>query len=201
MSRDALRLVVLISGNGSNLQAIMDAIAAHKLNAEIVLVVSNRRDAYGLVRAAQANIPTAYMPLKPFTEAGLPRAAYEHNLGDAITLLAPDYVVMAGWMHILGAEFLDRFPQKVINLHPALPEMFNGTHAIERAYQAWQEGEITYSGCMVHYAIPDVDMGKIITWDTVGFLEDDTLESFSTRLHAAERRTLIQALAMLERSR
>ncbi len=136
------RLVVLVSGSGSNLQAILDACAGGTVPADVVGVISNRRDAYGLVRAEQAGVPGRYFPYKPYRDAGRSRTEYDADLAAEVAAFAPDVVVLAGWMHILSAAFLDRFPNRVLNLHPALPGMFTGTHAIERAFEAYQLGEI-----------------------------------------------------------
>jgi formyltetrahydrofolate-dependent phosphoribosylglycinamide formyltransferase len=188
------RSIVLISGSGTNLQALIDAISQGTLAAEIVLVVSNRKAAYGLERAAQAGIPTLYFPLKSYTDAGLSREKYDPDLAEKLMSYQPDWIILAGWMHILSAAFLDRFPRRVINLHPALPGTFAGTQAIERAFAAYQRGEINYSGCMVHYAVPEVDAGAVIAQEVVPFVEKDTLERFEARLHAAEHRIIVEAV-------
>jgi formyltetrahydrofolate-dependent phosphoribosylglycinamide formyltransferase len=188
------RLVVFISGSGSNLQAILDAIGAGQLATQVVLVVSNRKNAYGLVRAEQAGVPTLYVPLKPYTDAGRGRDAYDAELAARVLEYQPDLVVLVGWMHILSPAFLRHFPRQVINLHPALPGMFPGTHAIERAYAAYQHGEIDHSGCMVHYAVPEVDAGPTIAQAVVPLYPDDTPERFEERMHAAEHRLVIEAI-------
>ena len=105
-----LRLVVLVSGNGSNLQAILDAIGLGKLNAEVVAVVSNRKRAYALQRAEQADISTAYVPLKPYLRRGLGRADYDADVAELVSGFNPDCIVCAGWMHIFSSAFLDVFP-------------------------------------------------------------------------------------------
>src|SRR5690606_24030598 len=128
-----MRIVVLISGRGTNLQAILDACARGEIAGDVVCVVSNRRAAYGLERAHAANVPTEYLALKPFKDRGEPRSAYDAALADVVARYTPDLVVLAGFMHVLSPAFLDRFPNQVINLHPALPGEFAGTHAIERA--------------------------------------------------------------------
>ena len=192
-----MRLVVMVSGSGSNLQAILDAIEDGRLKAEIVLVVSNRKAAYGLVRAETAGIPTLYMPLKPYMEDGRSRVDYDLDLAAAIRPYAADFIVLAGWMHILSPAFLNNFPNQVINLHPALPGHFAGTHAIERAYQAFQVGEIAYSGCMIHYVIPEVDAGPTIDIEKVPIYPEDSLEDFETRMHTAEHRLIVRAIDKL----
>ena len=131
-------IVVFISGNGSNLQAILDACASGELNAQVVAVISNKRDAFGLERAQRANVPAIAKP-KPKEQD---RRDYDAELADLVASYQPDWVVLAGWMRVLSAAFLDRFPQHVMNLHPALPGTFPGTHAIERAYEAYRAGEI-----------------------------------------------------------
>ncbi|MDQ7029492.1 MAG: phosphoribosylglycinamide formyltransferase [Ardenticatenia bacterium] len=189
------RLVVFISGSGTNLQAILDACANGTLSAQVVLVVSNRKGAYGLVRAQRASVPTLYFPLKPYREAGRTREEYDADLAARVAQYEPDLIVLAGWMHILSPAFLDQFPERVINLHPALPGMFPGTHAIERAFQAFRRGEISYSGCMVHYTIPEVDAGPVIAQAKVPIFSSDTLESFEERMHATEHRLIVEAIA------
>jgi formyltetrahydrofolate-dependent phosphoribosylglycinamide formyltransferase len=188
------KLIVLISGSGTNLQAIIDAIAGGTLDAEIALVISNRKSAYGLVRAEKAGIPTLYFPLKPYKDAGKSRTTYDADLAAKLTSLRPDLIVLAGWMHILSPAFLDLFPHRVINLHPALPGMFAGIDAIERTYAAWQHGEATGGGCMMHYVIPEVDAGEVIVQAQVPIHTGDSLADFEARLHAAEHRIIVEAI-------
>lgn len=191
------RLVVLISGSGTNLQAIMDAITAKQLNAEIVLVVSHRKDAYGLVRAEQSGIATLYFPLAAYTKSGRSRDAYDEDLAEQIKSFQPDLIVLAGWMLILGSAFLNQFPNKVINLHPALPGTFPGVEAISRTYAAYQQGDVTQGGCMVHYVVPEVDSGPVITQVVVPIEPDDTFENFETRMHAAEHQLIVEAIRLI----
>ena len=162
------KLAVLISGNGSNLQAIIDAVAAGSLDAQIVVVVSNRKGAYGLERARRAQIPDRYFPLKPYRDAQRSRAEYDADLAALVSEYAPDWVVLAGWMHILSEEFLARFPNRVVNLHPALPGQFPGAHAIDDALAAFGRGEIDQTGVMVHL-VPDarVDEGPVLAQQAV----------------------------------
>jgi formyltetrahydrofolate-dependent phosphoribosylglycinamide formyltransferase len=187
-------IIVLISGSGTNLQAIIDAIEENVLQAEISLVLSNRKAAYGLVRAAQHGIPTLYHPLKPYRDAGKTREEYEADLAAKLRPLRPDLIVLAGWMHVLGAGFLDQFPQKVINLHPALPGQFAGTNAIQRAYDAYQRGDITYSGCMIHYVVPEVDAGPVIKQAIVPIEPDDSVNDFEARMHTTEHHLIVEAI-------
>jgi phosphoribosylglycinamide formyltransferase-1 len=184
-------LVVLISGNGSNLQAILDACAAGELGAKVVSVISNKADAYGLVRAKNAGIEAIHFP-KLENES---RNDYDARLAVYVSTCLPDYIVLAGWMRILSSAFLSSFPNRVINLHPALPGTFPGTHAIERAYEAYQRGEITHTGVMVHL-VPDegVDNGPALATEIVLINKEDTLETLGQRIHKAEYKLLVDTL-------
>jgi formyltetrahydrofolate-dependent phosphoribosylglycinamide formyltransferase len=188
------RLVILISGGGTNLQALIDAIGAGVLEAEVVLVVSNRRDAYGLERAKNAGLETHYAPLRPYREAGRPREDYDADLARILERYAPDLIVQAGWMHILSPAFLDRFPRRVVNLHPALPGEFDGANAITRAWDAHQRSGLERSGAMVHWVIPKVDAGEVIISREVEFFEGDTLDSFEARLHSVEHLLIVEGV-------
>lgn len=197
------RLVVLISGGGSNLQALIDAVQQGALDAEIALVVSNRRKAYGLERAKTAGIPTLYFPLKPYRDAGQDRAEYDRDLAEHISRYHPDLIVMAGWMHIVDPVFLEHFPGQVINLHPALPGRFPGADAIRRTFDAYHRGEVDHAGCMVHYVVPEVDAGPVIAQATVAITPMDNLSDFERNMHAAEHQLIVMAtrLALDERRR
>jgi len=188
------RLVVLISGNGSNLQAILDACAGGELGAKVVSVISNKADAYGLVRAKNAGVETIHFP-KLENES---RNEYDARLAELVNGKQPDYVVLAGWMRILSSAFLASFPKRVINLHPALPGTFPGTHAIERAYEAYQRGEITHTGVMVHL-VPDegVDNGPVLATEIVPINKDDTLETLEARVHKTEHSLVVATLKKL----
>ena len=185
------RLVVLISGHGSNLQAILDACASGELNAQVVAVIANKSDAFGLERARRSNITAIAKPKAKEQD----RRAYDADLADLAASFQPDWIVLAGWMRVLSSAFLDRFPQRVINLHPALPGTFPGTHAIERAYAAYQRGEIDRTGVMVHL-VPDegIDNGPVLAQTEVLIQPTDTLESLEARIHQTEHRLLIEAL-------
>ena len=191
---DLPRLVVLISGSGSNLQAILDAVEAGTITAVPTLVVSNRKNAYGLQRAEKAGVPTAYFPFKPYRDADKSREQYDMDLAGLIRPYQPQLIILAGWMHILSAAFLDHYPNRVINLHPALPGQFAGTHAIQRAYEAYQRGEIAHTGCMVHLTIPEVDAGPVLAQAKVPILPKDSLAELETRMHQTEHLLLVSAI-------
>ncbi len=189
------RLTVLISGHGSNLQALIDACTAGELEAEIGLVVSSTAEAYGLERAHRHGIPGEVLPWSSYRAAGKPRQAYDLDLARLVAASHPNLIVLAGWMRILTRDFLDHFPGKVINLHPALPGTFPGRHAISRAYRAWQEGAIQETGVMVH-AVPDenVDAGPAICTAVVPIQHGDSLSDLERRVHATEHALLVAAV-------
>ena len=186
-----VRLVVLISGNGSNLQAILDACASGELPATVVSVISNKADAYGLVRAKNMGVEAIHFP-KQENES---RRDYDARLADYVSTCLPDYVILAGWMRILSSSFLSSFPNRVINLHPALPGIFPGIHAIERAFEAYQRGEIKHTGVMVHL-VPDegVDNGPVLDQQEIHFQPDESLERFEARVHEVEHKLLVNTL-------
>ncbi len=187
-------LVVLISGNGSNLQAILDVCNSGALNAKVAAVISNQADAYGLQRARNAGVPAIVKPV----EKGIDRRTYDSVLAELVEKYQPDLVVLAGWMRILTMEFIHKFPERLINLHPALPGTFPGVHAIDRAFDAYRRGEITHTGVMVHY-VPDegVDLGPVINHQVVPIKPSDTIEELETRIHACEHELLIKTLQQL----
>jgi formyltetrahydrofolate-dependent phosphoribosylglycinamide formyltransferase len=187
------RVVVLISGSGSNLQALIDSVNVGVLNAEIALVVSNRKAAFGLERAKNAGIETLYFPLKPYRDAGRSREEYDADLASSIAAFKPNLIVCAGWMHIDSGALIKRFLGRIINLHPALPGEFPGAHGIEDAFAAWQQGRITRSGCMVHHVIRDLDAGEPIATLEVPFEAGDTLETYSEKIHKAEHELIVEA--------
>ena len=188
------RLLVLISGNGTNLQAILDACASGQLPGSVVAVISNKADAYGLERARAAGVEAEYCGKRE----GESRRDYDARLAERAATFSPDYVVLAGWMRILSSAFLDRFPGRVINLHPALPGAFPGTHAIRRAFDAFKQGRIVETGVMVHL-VPDegVDDGPVLASETVPIHADDSLESLEARIHMVEHRLLVATLKNL----
>jgi len=188
------RLVVLISGNGSNLQAILDACASGELPASVVSVISNKEDAYGLTRARNAGVEAIYFAKREHES----RRDYDARLAVYASAFLPDYVILAGWMRILSSSFLSSFPNRVINLHPSLPNMFPGTHAIERAFEAYQRGELQHTGVMVHF-VPDegVDNGPVLATEIVSINKDDTLESLEARVHEVEHKILVNILRII----
>ena len=159
-------------------------------------MISNKADAYGLVRAQNAGVEAIHFP-KLETES---RRDYDSRLAACVSTCLPDYVILAGWMRILTSAFLDHFPNRVINLHPALPGMFPGTHAIERAYEAFKQNQIGHTGVMVHL-VPDegVDNGPVLASEIVPIQHNDTLESLEVRVHEAEHKLLVDTLKKMVR--
>ncbi|QLQ07386.1 MAG: phosphoribosylglycinamide formyltransferase [Anaerolineae bacterium] len=145
-----------------------------------------------------AGVPGLYRPLKPYSESGRPRAITIGTWRIRRQLRA-DLVVLAGWMHVFSPAFIDRFPGRLINLHPALPGTFAGTHAIERAFAAFQRGEIEHSGVMVHHVVAEVDAGPVIESAIVPILPTDQPDDFEARMHECEHRVLVHAIARLVR--
>ena len=188
------RLVVLISGHGSNLQAILDACTSGELNAAVVAVISNRSEAFGLERARQTGIPALVLTKLKDQD----RNTYDARLADLVLAYQPDWVVLAGWMRLLSMSFLSHFPNRVVNLHPALPGAFPGTEAIARAFEAYQRGEIQSTGVMTHL-VPDegVDAGPVLAQIELPITPQDTLETLSERVHQAEHQLLVQTLQQL----
>jgi len=184
----------MASGNGSNLQAVINACADGRIGASVVAVVSDVAGARALQRAEQAGIPAVHVGRR----AAESRADYDARLADVVSGFAPDYVVLAGWMRILSMGFLGWFPGMVLNLHPALPGDLPGTNAIERAWQESRTGSRRRTGVMVH-RVPDegVDVGPVITCREVPIHPDDTLDTLTERVHAVERHLLVRTLGEL----
>lgn len=181
-----MKIAVLISGNGSNLQALLDS----SVREEIKLVVSNRESAYGLRRALEADCPTRLIQREDFET----RDDFDHALAQLLNLEQIDLVVLAGWMHILGPRYLDLFEGQTINLHPALPGCYAGTHAIERAFK---DG-VSETGCMVHRVTLEVDIGEVLGTRIVPMT--DSLEELAQRMHQAEHELLVSVVESLAKA-
>lgn len=188
------RLVVLASGTGTNLQAIMDACTTNVLAADVVAVISNKCDAHALQRAHNAGIEAVCLG----KEQAEPRRDYDTRLAAQVSQFNPDYVVLAGWMLLLSANFLDHVGCPVINLHPALPGELPGINSIERAHSEAIRGERMRSGVMVHF-VPNegVDNGPVIATVEIPVSAQDSLGDFTKRVHEAEHKLLVDALIQL----
>ena len=191
---DRLNLAVLISGSGSNLQALIDACANSDFPAQIVLVISNNPDAYGLQRARDAGIKTAIINHKDFDN----RAAFEDEIQAALDKQPIDLICLAGFMRILTAGFVEKWPQRILNTHPSLLPKFGGEgmygHHVHQAVIDAGEAE---SGCSIHYVIPEVDQGPVIIQKTVKVMPEDTAETLAERVIAREHIAYPEAVRLL----
>ena len=179
-AREPLKIGVLISGSGTNLQAIIDEIAAGKVNAQIVKVLSSRPDAYGLQRAEAAGIPTVALNKDVYADAH----AANQRIVDEMREVGAEYLVMAGYMRMVGPEVLDAYPDRVVNLHPALLPSFVGAHAIQDAFDAG----VKVTGITIHFANEEYDKGPIIAQKAVRVKEGDTVDDLEARIHKAEHK-------------
>ena len=190
-----MRLAVLISGRGSNLQALIDACAQDEFPASVVLVVSNNPDAQGLARAEAAGIPTATVERRDYDS----RDAFDEALSQTISAHDADLVCLAGFMSILGKKFVSRRHGRLINIHPSLLPAYPGldTHA-----RALADG-VSTAGCTVHFVTAEIDAGPIIIQETVPIEPNDTAETLAARVLTTEHRIYPQAVRLIaeERSR
>ena len=183
------RLGVLISGRGSNLQSIIEAISQGRLEAEIALVVSNNPDAAGLARAARAGIEV--MCLRPGAYAN--RDAYDGAVADALGARGVDLVCLAGFMRLVGPALLEPFPRRVLNIHPSLLPAFPG---LDAQRQALGYG-VRVSGATVHFVTSELDGGPIVMQAAVPVLADDTVETLSARILSEEHRLYPEAIRLV----
>lgn len=188
---EKLGLAVFISGSGSNLQALIDACNSPEYPAEIKLVISNRPDAYGLERAKNEAINAICIDHKKYKT----RAEFENALSEELSKHKIDLICLAGFMRILTADFINKWPNKIINTHPALLPKFGGEGMYgEHVHRAVLEAKEKESGASIHFVIPEVDKGQLIAQGTVPVLENDTIESLSARVIAQEHILYPQAV-------
>ncbi len=182
------RLGILLSGRGSNFEAIARNCASGKLAAEIAIVIANREDAQGLETARKMGLRVALLPSK-----GLAREEHDRQVAAALTAAAVDLVVLAGYMRILTAWFIAQFPQRIVNVHPALLPAFPG---LDAQHQAWEYG-VRYAGCTVHFVDEKMDSGPILAQAVVPVFDSDTAETLSNRILAEEHRIYSEAIALV----
>jgi len=182
------RLGILISGRGSNFLAIADAIAAHHLDAEIAIVISNRLEAPGIAAAQERGLHAVAIASK-----GLDREAYDRQLIDELRKSRVDLVCLAGYMRILSGHFIREFHQRILNIHPSLLPAFPG---LDAQYQALEHGA-RFSGCTVHFVEEGLDSGPIVSQAVVPVLVDDTVESLSARILKEEHRIYPEAIGLV----
>ena len=183
-----LNIAILGSGNGSNCQAIIDAINDSKLNANVSCIISDVKDARILTRAKHNQIPSYFIDCLPFRTVLKDDA--EKNLISILKEHEPDIIVLAGFMRIIKSKFLSLYPNKIINIHPSLLPKFPGLNAGKQALDAG----VSETGCTVHYVDDGIDTGKIILQKKVPISKDDSIESLMEKIHKAEHSTLIKAL-------
>lgn len=181
-----MKFAVFASGNGTNLQAIIDAVKAGEIKGELALVFSNNRKAFALKRAEEAGIKTLVLVPKDYTN----RQSFERDLVIHLKDIGIDFIVLAGYMLLLSPYFIKNFPNKIINIHPSLLPSFKGIEGIKDAF--------TYgcktTGVTVHFVDEKMDHGPIIAQDSVKISEDDTLETLTEKVHKLEHRTYPKAI-------
>lgn len=185
-SKERPAIAVLVSGNGSNLQALIDATHSDKLDANIVLVLSNKASAFALERAKSANIETVCLPHKAFET----REAFDAQVVAELRKRDVQWVVFAGFMRLITNVLLDAYPNRILNLHPSLLPAFPGTNAIE---QALSYG-VKVTGCTVHLVTAEMDAGPIVDQIVVPVESNDTAEALAQRIHAAEHQLLVSCV-------
>lgn len=178
------KLAVLISGRGSNLQSLIDAAQGPDYPAEIALVISNRADAAGLERAARAGVPAKVIDHRAFGKGDVGRSGFETALAAALDESAADYVCLAGFMRLLTAEFVNRFEERILNIHPSLLPAFRGLNV----HEAMIAAGVKIAGCTVHLVTAGMDEGPIIGQAAVPVVAGDTPQSLAERILAEEHR-------------
>lgn len=171
---EPISIVVLISGSGSNLQAIIDEIAVGRVNARIAAVISNKAQAYGLVRAEQVGLSTEVIDHTAFES----REAFDQMLASVIDIYQPDLVVLAGFMRILTTEFVEHYQGRMLNIHPSLLPKYRGINTHQRVLEAGDNEH----GLSIHFVTPELDGGPVILQAYVDVLPDDTAESLASRV-------------------
>ena len=190
---EPLKIGVLLSGSGTNLQAIIDAVDEDGLPVDIVKVVSSRPDAYGIERAQRAGIPVLVMNRQKYADV----EAADAQIVEALREAGAEYVVMAGYMRKVTPVMLDAFPDRVLNLHPALLPSFKGAHAIQDAFDAG----VKVTGVTVHFANEDYDKGPIVAQEPVRVEEGWTVDQLEAAIHAVEHVLYPRVLRQLAEGR
>ena len=184
---------MLISGRGSNMEALAEACAADDFPAEIRVVISNRPDASGLDKAASLGIPTAVVDHREFPD----KTEFERAVIAELERRGVELICLAGFMRVLSADFVERFPMKIVNIHPSLLPSFPGLHVQQQAI----DHGVRYSGCTVHFVVPEVDAGPIITQAVVPIEQDDTAEALAARILEQEHQVYPEAVRLFAEGR
>ncbi|GAA0218403.1 phosphoribosylglycinamide formyltransferase [Castellaniella daejeonensis] len=188
-----IRVAILISGRGSNMQALAETVAAEDLPVDICTVLSNRADAAGLDWARAHGLHADVLAHREFGS----RDAFDAALRARLDALAPDYILLAGFMRVLGADLVRHFEGRIINIHPSLLPVFPGLHTHE---QALSQG-VQWHGCTVHFVTPELDHGPIIAQGAIPVLDGDTPDTLAARLLPVEHRVYAQVLRWLAQGR
>ncbi len=190
------KVVVLVSGRGTNLQALIDAIESGELNARIVGVISNRKDAAAIQRAKKHGIESYIVPAKK----GERREDYDHRLDEIVSKLNPNLIVLAGFLRILSPWFVRKYRGKIINIHPSLLPAFAGLYG-EKVHEAVLKRGCKVTGCTVHFVTEDVDDGPIILQKCVEVKEDDTVDKLANRVLKHEHVAIVESVKLLSENR
>jgi len=188
-----MNFAVLASGHGGNLQAIIKAVRNEKIQADLKVVISDKKDAYALKRAHRAKIPAVYINPKDFSN----RESFDREIVAQLRKFKIDFVVLAGYMRLLSGFFLRQYPDKILNIHPSLLPAFKGLHGIKDAF----EYGVRLTGPTVHFVIDEVDSGMIILQEAVRVQSQDTLETLEKKIHQAEHRVYPKAIDLFARGK
>lgn len=191
-SSSACKLIILISGRGSNMEAVLEHISRHQLPVDVAAVISDQPNAAGLKTAKRLGIQTSVLERRP---KELSRQQYDAELTAVAQSYEPDLVLLAGFMRVIGPQFIAAFPQRIINIHPSLLPSFRGLHAQRQALAAG----VKFAGCTVHIVVEEVDAGPVLAQAVVPVLTEDTEETLAARILAQEHQILpavIEAIAL-----
>ena len=186
-----LRVAVLVSGTGTNLQALLDACAVDAYGAQVVVVGADRQGTQGIERAERADVPTFVIEVSQFGS----RTEWDDGLARAVAAHAPDLVVLAGFMKLVGASFMAQFPDRIINTHPALSPSFAGMHSVRDALAYG----VKVSGCTIFVVDEGIDTGPIVAQASVPVLDDDDETALHERIKIVERQLLVDTVGTMAR--
>jgi phosphoribosylglycinamide formyltransferase 1 len=188
-----MNFAVLASGRGGNLKAIIEAVKKGAIKADLKLVISDKKDAYALEHACQAQISAVFINPKDFQD----RESFDRAIVERLHASQIDFVVLAGYMRLVSDYFIGQYPDKILNIHPSLLPDFKGMHAIKEAFDA----KVTVTGPTVHFVVREVDSGPIILQEPVRVAPQDTLESLEEKIHQAEHRIYPKAIDLFARGK
>ena len=188
-----MNFALLASGRGSNLKTIIEAVKSGSIKAHLKVVISDKKDAYALEHAREAQIPAVFIDPKDFND----REAYDRALVERLQEFKIDFVVLAGYMRLLSSYFIRQYPDKILNIHPSLLPAFKGTHAIKDAF----DYGVKITGPSVHFVSDELDAGAIILQEPVRIDPQDTVESLEEKIHQAEYRIYPKVIDLFARGK